>query len=286
MRQDPNEQLHFRPISFERFPDLNQDEGLSGSVLFYFISFASNKGNRTIAILPNMYLLLILASVGIVWGWKCPSDTGFFPHETDCDRYYECKNNVSKEGLCPDGLVFNTRSAPLYLRCDSVFDVDCTNRPQLQKPFGSPKCERRNGLFRDKDDCRAFWNCVDGVATHSKCPEGLVYNAKRGNCDWPDAVNDCDIEKLVGFQCPENIAAGRGVHVYYAHPDDCRKHYACVKGEGNKALPRLLTCHYGLVYDIDSKRCEYPEKVKGCEDYYPELSAPAKKVEDVTTVTN
>lgn len=54
---------------------------------------------------------------------KC-FNKGYFPHPTDCRKYYSCiagKSPVIK--LCP----YNEEFDPLYRRCDSKFEDDCQN---------------------------------------------------------------------------------------------------------------------------------------------------------------
>lgn len=64
--------------------------------------------------------------------FECPTANGSFPHSTQCDKYYVCKDGVPEEILCSDGLVFNmnlTRAG----KCDQLFNVDCGNRSKLRK---------------------------------------------------------------------------------------------------------------------------------------------------------
>lgn len=284
-------------------------------------------------------LVWITLCFSLALGKECPSPNGYFPHETQCDKYYECENGYAKEHLCPDGLVFNEKGKTAA-HCESPYEVDCSTRPELQPAKETEECPRRNGLFPDKDDCRSFWNCVDGKGTKSSCPQSLVFSTRRGTCDWPknvddceleaeekskdsectrrfgtfpdkkdcrafwtcvdgngrrsvcpdglgfnpkrgscdwaDSIENCNLEDYYDFKCPEDLDIIHGDHVYYPFPGDCRKHFACIKGNGKKALLRLLTCDVGLVYDADGERCTVPEKVQGCEDYYSKSASTTK----------
>lgn len=71
--------------------------------------------------------------------FTCPDAFGFFADPVQCDKYYECRNGTAEENLCSDGLAFNEISAPKFLRCDSLRDVDCKSRPELRK-YTSIKC--------------------------------------------------------------------------------------------------------------------------------------------------
>ncbi|PRD26835.1 UNVERIFIED_CONTAM: obst-E [Trichonephila clavipes] len=122
--------------------------------------------------------------------FKCPNKSGYYPDPEQCDLYYECRNNVPKEKLCKDGLVFNDNN-PLYERCDFPFVVHCGKREYLQEPKSSPNCPRKNGMFARSDSCTVFWQCVDGIASKMSCQNGLAFNPKSGTCQWKYLVPDC-----------------------------------------------------------------------------------------------
>jgi Chitin binding Peritrophin-A domain len=65
--------------------------------------------------------------------YKCPSDKyGQYEDEVQCDKYYECRDGIAKERLCPDGLVFDTAIRKVN-KCDQPFNVDCGDRTELRK---------------------------------------------------------------------------------------------------------------------------------------------------------
>lgn len=63
---------------------------------------------------------------------ECPEPNGFFADGYQCDKYYECRDNVITEKLCPDGMVFNDFS-PKHEKCDLPFGIDCSQRPERRK---------------------------------------------------------------------------------------------------------------------------------------------------------
>lgn len=209
----------------------------------------------------------------------CPLAYGFFGHPLQCDKYYECKNGTAEMNLCSDGLAFNEKNSP-NLRCDSLRDVDCKSRPELQEPQPTRNCPRRFGLFAHETDCTKFWNCVDGTDTEIQCPPGLAYNEELGTCDWADLVeSSCKSEELLGFKCPEATAHDLldGVYTTYPHPTNCQLHFTCIKGTDGLRRPRLLSCNEGLVFDQSSTACKRPEDVPGCEEFYGPRIPPKKK---------
>jgi hypothetical protein len=207
---------------------------------------------------------------------QCNSqDNLYYAHERNCDMYYKCENGTLREGICPDGLVFDDKQPPDTIRCDLPFDIDCTYRSALQPPLSSEHCPRLYGLYAHETDCGRFWKCVEGHAFGFYCPEGLAYNEYRAHCDWPDQVENCESESVLGFRCPQ--PTDRELQEYgdprYPYPGDCRKHYVCILTPDGSRQPRLLACDPGLVFNPQTSSCDDPENVSGCQGYYNNLDA-------------
>lgn len=77
----------------------------------------------------------------------------FYAHERNCDMYYKCENGTLREGVCPDGLVFDDKQKPEVLRCDLPFDIDCSYRSALRK---SRSRSQANELLLQRDGGRIF----------------------------------------------------------------------------------------------------------------------------------
>lgn len=206
--------------------------------------------------------------------FKCPPKDGQYPDPVQCDKYYVCKEGVAEERLCEDGLVFDPLKRSTAHKCDHVFNVDCEDRTELQTPQSSPDCPRKNGFFEHKDpkSCHMFVTCIDGKAQLHTCPPGLVFDELNGVCSWPATAGrtGCVREEVLddGFKCPAEPALGPDgnpeAHPKYAHPNDCQKFYVCLNG----ITPREVGCELGEVYNTESQRCDLPENVPGCEDWY------------------
>lgn len=208
--------------------------------------------------------------------FKCPEKNGQYEDSVQCDKYYECVDGVATEKLCPDGLVFD-QNIRIVNKCDQPFNVDCGDRIELQPPKSNTLCPRRNGFFADPDPsiCNVFYNCIDGQAIKILCTTGLHFDEFSGTCVWPDAAGRkgcASLEKKLsdGFECPnapKTDASGQVIdHPKYAHPKDCQRFYVCLNGKE----PRDLGCQVGEVYNEESQRCDAPENVPGCEDWYKE----------------
>jgi hypothetical protein len=165
-----------------------------------------------------------------------------------------------------------------FNKCDQPFNVDCGDREELQEPQPVNKyCPRKNGYFAHPDPsvCDVFYNCNDGEYIEQKCTGGLHFDEYTGTCVWPDTAKreGCAPEKKQltdGFQCPTekvNDASGQVIaHPHFPHPSDCQKFYVCLNG----IEPRELGCAAGEVYNEETTRCDNPENVPGCEDWYAE----------------
>ncbi|XP_060526168.1 protein obstructor-E-like isoform X2 [Cylas formicarius] len=217
-------------------------------------------------------VLLFLAVVANAQ-FKCPNKDGQYEDSRQCDKYYDCTDGIPVEKLCPDGLVFD----PLIRKrnkCDQPFNVDCGDRTELQNPQPRGPCPRRNGFFAHEDPtvCNKFYNCIEGEYTEITCTNGLHFDEYSGTCVWPDSAGrqGCKRTDVLkdGFECPkESQKDANGnlvVHPKYAHPTDCQRFYVCLNG----VEPRDLGCIVGEVYNEETQRCDAPENVVGCEDWY------------------
>lgn len=226
----------------------------------------------------NWYIAFLLATVAVsasAQSFKCPPKDGQYEDARQCDKFYECNDGVATEKLCPDGLVFDPLIRKIN-KCDQPFNVDCGDRTELQPPKPNKLCPRRNGFFAHPEPnvCNIFYNCIEGDATEITCTAGLHFDEYTGTCVWPDAAGrtGCNAQTNTqlkdGFTCPaqgQTDANGQQVaHPKYAHPTDCQRFYVCLNG----VEPRDLGCQVGEVYNEESQRCDAPENVPGCEDWY------------------
>ncbi|ENN78822.1 hypothetical protein YQE_04722, partial [Dendroctonus ponderosae] len=146
------------------------------------------------------------------------------------------------------------------------------------------KCPPKDGQYEDSRQCDKYYECVDGEAVAKLCPDGLVFDPlirKRNKCDQPFNVDCGDRTELHilkdGFQCPKDSQKDANgvlvVHPKFAHPTDCQRFYVCLNG----IEPRDLGCQVGEVYNEESQRCDAPENVAGCEDWYKDDPAASSK---------
>jgi len=187
-----------------------------------------------------------------------------------CDKYYLCGSSGKVvEAMCDDGFVFSVE----YFVCDYPHNVDCSERPILQKTESTnPRCARMNGFypFPAKESCQKFFHCLQGEAYEKTCPEGVIFDDTKGACVHPDTAGrkECSATEVFGFKCPN---AGNkfaklkfGNHDRHPHPSDCQMFYTC----SQDGQPRLAGCSVGKVFNPKTGKCSMPSLVPNCVDWY------------------
>ncbi|KAF2362622.1 Chitin binding domain [Trinorchestia longiramus] len=198
----------------------------------------------------------------------CPIPDGYFADSVQCDKYYECIDNVLTEKLCPDGKAFNDFNHRVE-KCDFIYQIDCKGRPELQPPQATETCPRANGYFphHELGRCNEFYYCSEGKGNHLTCPESLVFSLKTGTCVWPDEAgrtDECNAVDVVNFTCPTVPSHEAVAHPRYADPDDCQYFYVCINGK----TPRRNGCNFGQVFNSKIRACDSPKEVPECAEYY------------------
>ena len=230
-----------------------------------------------------MFSLALLALAGLSAvaaqsfdDFVCPDEfEGYYPHDTSCDRFWECKEGIASLETCGNGLAFSDID-PTYTtkNCLEIYNVECGARTELEPPISAPNCPRLYGTFDDPDDCTAFYNCRDGHADRFSCAPGLAFDPEKRVCNWADRVDACKQKKEEAgedpqeFVCPGNVPVG--IFSKHAHPEDCRQYFVCIAG-----IPREYGCPIGTVFKVGADQfegqCADPADVPECKNYYGDL---------------
>ncbi|XP_063593489.1 protein obstructor-E-like isoform X1 [Penaeus indicus] len=206
----------------------------------------------------------------------CPEPYGYFADPYQCDKYYECSDDIPTPLLCEDGKVYDEfkGKAGHVDPCDIPYVVDCGERSLMQPASNfSVFCPRLHGIFADNQFCGKYYTCIDGLHTVTECPAGLHFDRKTGTCAWAAAAgrtNCGDERKCINDFCCEGAKdftdfEGRPVpHPAFANLDDCQKFYVCHNG----VTPQEASCSLGQVFNDVTMMCDYPENVAACADFY------------------
>ncbi|CAB3237023.1 unnamed protein product [Arctia plantaginis] len=203
-----------------------------------------------------------------------------YPVPGSCDSYVECINGTAEEKICPDGLRFNPNALITSYPCQYPNEVACLERSSLQPPQPTDQCPNQFGYFRlgDQKNCSYFRTCVNGVGYDLNCPEGLAWSSQTYRCEWPDEVEDCDVEAFLGFRCPE-IPESREFgppagYRFYRSETNCQKYFMCIDHK-----PRVLFCGSDSGFDDLTSTCVSADEVENCPPELRQAAAQAREDE-------
>ncbi|XP_059093931.1 protein obstructor-E-like [Tigriopus californicus] len=136
---------------------------------------------------------------------------------------------------------------------------DGEEEPGFQGPSFEFTCPEPNGRFRDEEQCDLYYSCVDGVAKAELCEDGYFFNdALRNHESCQLGLKDCGDRIYVQEPDPERDPRCGRANGFFEHedPNVCDKFYLCSKGVAHE-----MPCNPGLVFDIASSTCVFPDGV-------------------------
>ncbi|KAK6181440.1 hypothetical protein SNE40_009288 [Patella caerulea] len=83
--------------------------------------------------LSVLVVLQVFLSVGSAYDFGCPTLFDYYPHTTDCARFYRCVWGSAHEFRCPDGTHWSQR----LLTCDHVYNSPCIQVSNVGAPYQS-----------------------------------------------------------------------------------------------------------------------------------------------------
>lgn len=153
-----------------------------------------------------------------------------------CGAYVRCVNGRPFEMACPGDLLFNVRSS----QCDHGARVDCG------------ECSRYGvqNLADPSGSCRRYVRCVRGFSELRRCPSGLAFDGRVGDCNHASDVacvsepGHDDVESVcTQFEKSDVVKVG--------DPEDCRRYLICSNG-----AEQLQYCPVNLYYNPKQGVCE------------------------------
>jgi len=194
----------------------------------------------------------------------CEEDYGLqlYPDPSSCHNFYKCANGTLTYEACENGLLFDGRGA-VHNHCNYHWAVNCEGRPFELEPLNHGICEYSFGIYSN-GPCETYYTkCVYGEQLAEPCTPGLAYDDRTHSCNWPDLLEYCNPEEVVGFKCPEYVDSKDPAAKFLPFPrypsNDCSKYIVCVEGQ-----PRLVGCGDYTVFNSNTLGCEDPEYVPSC----------------------
>ncbi|OXA57528.1 probable endochitinase [Folsomia candida] len=209
----------------------------------------------------------------------CPRD-GIFPHETFCEKYYNCSIGSSPPQIWACRLTADLLFSDQYGECNNAELVHCgerirpdgvsnTMRPPVTTTTTTTTTTPRsiyncstNGAYAHPLFCEMYFDCWEGISTLLRCPNETLFDDSQvewTGCALAQDVNCGNrIRPTPGpeFQCPENGEDG----AKYPDRNNCAAFYTCTNG-----LPIHQLCPTGLYFNKFLSVCDFPVNVD-CSD--------------------
>ncbi|KAJ8925511.1 hypothetical protein NQ315_009350 [Exocentrus adspersus] len=151
------------------------------------------------------------------------SHATYFPHETECGKFYECHNGESVILECPPGLYWDAKVNV----CN--WDVNCGTLRTSTAPPSTTSSEAPPPTTSEAP------TPTDAPATTSEAPEPTTV--------LPETTATEEI------QCPATVGEEA---VYLPHETECGKFYEC---SSRKAM--LFECPPGTYFDVRVNTCNW-----------------------------
>merc|ERR1712121_155927 len=178
-----------------------------------------------------------------------------YHHPVNCDQFYKCTNGTLTLETCENGLLFDGTGG-VHNFCNYNWRANCEGRVHEQAPIARGPCEYAFGIFAGGPCEQYYTKCEYGEPIDEPCTPGLAYDERIHGCNWPDLIEYCVPEEVVGFRCPQpgelhpaNLAS-RFLNPRFAVPGDITRYYFCVNGQ-----PRLGHCGDLTAFDENVLAC-------------------------------
>lgn len=131
-----------------------------------------------------------------------------------------------------------------------------SRRPAPQE-YVEYECEPRSESYRTPDlkQCDKYYECnIKGEEKELLCPDGLQFEEKSQNCDYPAKVVCGDRKELQTAQPSKNCPRANGFFPWPAE-ESCQKFWDCRGGASY-----LQICPEGVIFDSKIDACTTPDQ--------------------------
>ncbi|XP_077552958.1 uncharacterized protein LOC144167642 [Haemaphysalis longicornis] len=184
----------------------------------------------------------------------CPAAVGLSIAETEAPIARPSEDFLFSDPVLPHYPARTTREPTSITTASSTVST--------ATPVQSPSACTTGKPFADPETCVRFFVCVEGRPFTMQCPGPLLFDDKKGICDWPRNVR-CDANRPVTARA-QGVASDRWGRVscvasegFYASPRDCAEFFRCHRGRAHR-----FVCSPGLVFNDLYKTCDWPWNVK------------------------
>ena len=79
----------------------------------------------------------------------------------------------------------------------SVIRAPVRTTPKPKKVLKPIVCRENNELHANPQSCRKYFKCENGLPSLQSCPANLIFDAGINVCNWPDATECIEEQKLI-----------------------------------------------------------------------------------------
>ncbi|KAK6032782.1 chitin binding Peritrophin-A domain protein [Ostertagia ostertagi] len=197
---------------------------------------------------------------GKAYSLYCPAGLVFVESLGICDVPSACSGSPKHEAI--GGPMFYEPVTNERAKDDQgggfAFGLNVTSFLKIQWQCDFAECDT-NGYF-SKPCSSEYFNCVGGRKFMGKCPAGLVFNADKVYCDYPENCRQGEsVASSEARPVPSTVIhkdeSCKGRPDGVITETDCQhKFTTCLNG-----VSFVTKCPGGLVYSVAGKLCDYPE---------------------------
>ncbi|EJD75226.1 hypothetical protein LOAG_17593 [Loa loa] len=155
------------------------------------------------------------------------TDGNVLPDNTNCNRYFICRQGRFQEQFCWNGATFDEKRGYCVRDTTCIVEGNCAG----------------NNIKVDEQNRIAYWICNNGKFELRYCPYGQVYIHSNRRCEKDHAIDDTKHET-----CKES----GGPNGYRADSNDCHKFYQCAHG---KWISK--SCPAKLYWNVEKTTCDW-----------------------------
>ncbi|UMM14287.1 hypothetical protein L5515_002150 [Caenorhabditis briggsae] len=191
-------------------------------------------------------------------------------------NYLECTTTGYAEKSCRVGKLFDSNSNRCVARIacgkeairDAIKDIIATTPATTKKVDGRCAHVEGEGVFALGACSSNYVRCTYGAAKLENCPGKQVFSHTQSTCIFREAATECSTPQNAPVKSYYNnneqsaYCDGKSDGLY-GNKKDCSAILQCFGGE----LFEHASCPSNLAFNELTGKCDYPQKVSGCENH-------------------
>ncbi|KAM3727042.1 Chitin-binding domain protein [Dirofilaria immitis] len=227
----------------------------------------------------------VICAEDIAYVFSCDDDLVFDEIAGSCNRIEDtpkCGEEYNQQRVISKILGFN--SSPSLKGVDDLPHT-LVNLTKISNEVSSFDCFNARDGLRSPQCSPFFFVCSAGQLTGFVCQNASVFNLEAGFCDEKKYVSSCNRAHLFHSSFTSSVTQEIPLKPSFttiqpSHHSTPRKQWECKKGFSGiisascsrkfilciYGIDHVFFCQHGLVYNINTDRCDHPQNVAACSD--------------------